>query len=40
MKAVLTGNYRAIVGAGSETFWKSEPEREPKQIVQFRNIAE
>ncbi len=31
MKAVLTGSYKAKVGA--ETFWKSEPEREPKQIV-------
>ncbi len=31
MKSVITGSYKAIVGA--ETFWKSEQEREPKQIV-------
>jgi hypothetical protein len=39
MKAVQTGSYKAIAGAGAgsgaraETFWKSEPEREQKQIV-------
>ncbi len=37
MKSVITGSYKAIVGAGSgagaeaETLWKSEPE--PKEIV-------
>ncbi len=33
MKTVLTGSNKAIVGAGSETFWKSELEWKPKQIV-------
>ncbi len=37
LKAVKTGTQKASVGAGAgagaETFWKSEPELEPKQIV-------
>jgi hypothetical protein len=32
MKAVLTGSYKAIAGAGAKTLWESEPQREPKQI--------
>jgi hypothetical protein len=31
LKAVKTGTLKALVGAGAETFWKSEPER--KKIV-------
>jgi hypothetical protein len=30
MKSVIKGNYKANVGAGAETFWKSEPERQQK----------
>ncbi len=35
LKAVKTGTstHKASVGAGAQTFWKSKPEREPKQIV-------
>jgi hypothetical protein len=35
LKAVKTGTHKAPVGAGAETFWKSEPEPElePKQKV-------
>ncbi len=41
LKAVKTDTHKAEVGAGSgagararaETFWKSEPELEPKQII-------
>jgi hypothetical protein len=34
-KAVQTGTgiYKAVVGAGAETYWKLEPELEPKHIV-------
>ncbi len=32
-KAVQTGSYKAEVGDGDETYWNSEPELEPKQIV-------
>jgi hypothetical protein len=34
---VITGTFKAVAGAeagaGAETFWKSEPEPERKQIV-------
>ncbi len=30
MKSVIKGSYKSDVGAGAETFWKSEPEREQK----------
>jgi hypothetical protein len=33
LKPVQAGSYKAEVGAGAKTFWKSEPELEPKQIV-------
>ncbi len=33
LKAVKTGTQKASVRAGAETFWKPEPELEPKQIV-------
>ncbi len=32
-KSVIKGSYKANGGAGAETFWKSEPERERKQKV-------
>jgi hypothetical protein len=33
MKSVIKGRYKANVGAGAETFLKSEPEPERKQKV-------
>jgi hypothetical protein len=33
LKAVQIGTHKAEVGAGAETFWRSEPELEPKQMV-------
>ncbi len=33
LKAVKTGTHKAQVGAEAETFWESEPELEPNQIV-------
>ncbi len=33
LKAVQTGTHKAEVGAGAETFWESDPELEPKEIV-------
>ncbi len=37
IKSVITGTFKAVAGAeagaGAETFWKSEPEPERKQIV-------
>jgi hypothetical protein len=33
LKAVKKGTHKAQVGAGAETFLKSEPELEPNQIV-------
>ncbi len=33
MKSEIKCSYKANVGAGAETFWKSEPEPERKQKV-------
>ncbi len=33
MKSVIKGRYKANVGAGAETFWKSEPEPHLKIYV-------